>query len=362
MREYLLTGLVAASLCYVLTPFIRNMAIRFKAMADVRERDIHNVSTPRWGGVSMWLAMGLTLLFAQHMRLVGRAYSRELLGIFLAATFVLILGALDDKFELDAVTKLAGQALAAGILLINGVQVLWLPINGVLILPANIGQLLTVIIVVVIINAVNFIDGLDGLAVGVVAIAASCFFAFSYLLAVLNGFTRAGAPSLMTIILVGLCVGFLTHNAYPARMFMGDSGSMLLGLVLAASAITLTGQIDANALSEENGRSTLVPLFLPFAVLAIPLLDLIWAVVRRARSGKSPFAPDKLHLHHRLLNQGNSQNKTTLILYLWTASLAVPVTVAAFTPLWISVILTLVLVLISLFLSFKTNTRSLVDQ
>jgi UDP-GlcNAc:undecaprenyl-phosphate GlcNAc-1-phosphate transferase len=281
------------------------------------------------------------------MRLVGRAYSRELLGIFLAATFVLILGAIDDKFELDAVTKLAGQALAGGILLLNGVQVLWLPINGVVILPANIGQLLTVIIVVVIINAVNFIDGLDGLAVGVVAIAASCFFAFSYLLAVLNGFTRAGAPSLMTVILVGLCVGFLAHNAYPARMFMGDSGSMFLGLMLAASAITLTGQIDANALSEENGRSTLVPLLLPFAVLAIPLLDLIWAVVRRARSGKSPFAPDKLHLHHRLLDTGNSQTRTAIVLYLWTATFAVPVTIAAFAPLWIAILIGLVLLALS---------------
>lgn len=349
MREYLLTGFVAAALCYVITPFIRNMAFRFKAIADVRERDIHVVSTPRWGGVSMWLAMGLTLIFAHNMRLVGRAYSRELLGIFLAATCVLILGALDDKFELDAVTKLAGQALAAGVLLINGVQVLWLPINGVVMLPANIGQLLTVIIVVVIINAVNFIDGIDGLAVGVVAIAASCFFAFSYLLAVLNGFTRAGAPSLMTIILVGICLGFFAHNAYPARMFMGDSGSMLLGLVLAASAITLTGQIDANALSESSTRPTLVPLLLPFAVLAIPLLDLIWAVFRRAKSGKSPFAPDKLHLHHRLLDTGNSQTRTTVVLYLWTATFAVPVTVAAFAPLWIAVVVGCTLLALSFF-------------
>jgi UDP-GlcNAc:undecaprenyl-phosphate GlcNAc-1-phosphate transferase len=196
---------------------------------------------------------------------------------------------------------------------------------------------------------VNFIDGLDGLAVGVVAIAASCFFAFSYLLAVLNGFTRAGAPSLMTVILVGLCVGFLAHNAYPARMFMGDSGSMFLGLMLAASAITLTGQIDANALSEENGRSTLVPLLLPFAVLAIPLLDLIWAVVRRARSGKSPFAPDKLHLHHRLLDTGNSQTRTAIVLYLWTATFAVPVTIAAFAPLWIAILIGVVLLALSYF-------------
>ncbi|NDF03297.1 MAG: undecaprenyl/decaprenyl-phosphate alpha-N-acetylglucosaminyl 1-phosphate transferase [Actinobacteria bacterium] len=336
MREYLLTLLIAATLCYLVTPFIQKLAIRWRVVAGIRDRDIHTEITPRWGGVAMWIALGLTLLIVRDLHLVGKAYGRELQGIFLAATFVVLLGALDDRFELDAVTKLAGQGLAAGILLIHGIQILWLPINGILIIPSNIGQLLTVLIVMVTINAVNFIDGLDGLAVGVVAIASGCFFAFAYLLAVTNGFTRAGAPSLMTVILIGLCIGFLPHNSNPARMFMGDSGSMLLGLILAASAITLTGQIDGNALSAESIGPSLLPLFLPFAVLAIPLLDLGLAILRRTSSGKSPFAPDKLHLHHRLLASGNSQNRTAIVLYLWTATFAVPVTVAAFAPIWIA--------------------------
>ncbi len=341
MREYLLTLLVAATLCYLVTPIIEQLAIRWRVVAAIRDRDIHTAITPRWGGVAMWIALGLTLLMVRDLHLVGKAYGRELQGIFLAATFVVLLGALDDRYELDAVTKLAGQGLAAGILLIHGIQILWLPINGILIIPSNIGQLLTVLSVMVTINAVNFIDGLDGLAVGVVAIASGCFFAFSYLLAVTNGFTRAGAPSLITVILIGLCIGFLPHNSNPARMFMGDSGSMLLGLILAASAITLTGQIDANALSEENIGPTLLPLFLPFAVLAIPLLDLVLAILRRTTSGKSPFAPDKLHLHHRLLASGNSQNRTAIVLYLWTAAIAVPVTVAAFAPIWIALLVSI---------------------
>ena len=147
--------------------------------------------------------MAATLVMVNGMELVGKSFSRELLGIFLAATFVLVIGMLDDRYELDAVTKLAGQGLAAAILLLFGIQILWLPIDGIIILPTNIGQLLTVLVVLVIINAVNFIDGLDGLAAGIVAISAASFFGFSYLLAVENGFSRAGAPSLVTAIGIG---------------------------------------------------------------------------------------------------------------------------------------------------------------
>ena len=338
MREYSLTLLIAAALTYMLTPLVRNFALRQKAVANVRERDIHTETTPRWGGVAMWLSMGATLLMVQNLELVGKAYSRELLGIFLAASFVLLIGILDDRFELDALTKLAGQALAAGILLIFGIQVLWLPINGVITLPPSIGQLVTVMIVLVTINAVNFIDGLDGLAAGIVAISGAAFFAFAYLLAVIYGFSRAGAPSLITAVIIGVCVGFLPHNAHPAKIFMGDSGSMFLGLLLAASAITLTGQIDPNAISAEKLGPTLLPLMLPFAVLAIPLIDLFSAIVRRLRAGQSPFSSDKEHMHHRILRAGNTHLRTTLIMYLWTATIAFPVVVSAFAQLWVAAI------------------------
>jgi UDP-GlcNAc:undecaprenyl-phosphate GlcNAc-1-phosphate transferase len=338
MREYLVTLLISAALCYLITPIVRTMAVRFGAVAGIRERDIHSTPTARWGGVAMWAAMALTFLIVSNLPLVGKSIGHEAQGIFLASTAIVLLGMADDRFELDALTKLAGQVFTAGILLLYGIQILWLPINGVITLPPSIGQLLTVLIVLVVINAVNFIDGLDGLAAGVVAISGIAFFAFAYLLAVDYGFSRAGAPSLVTAVLIGICLGFLPHNLSPAKIFMGDSGSMLLGLLLSVAAITLTGQVDPNAISAEKLGPTLLPLLLPFAVLAIPFLDLLLAVSRRVKAGKSPFAPDNLHLHHRLLSAGNSTGQTILILYLWTATIAFPVTVLAFAPWWVAVL------------------------
>ena len=334
MREYLVTLLLAAALCYVITPFVRTWALKFGAVAEIRKRDIHTTPTPRWGGLAMWISMALTFAMVNHLSLVGKSFGRESLGIFLAATLLVAIGLIDDRFELDALTKLAGQALAAGILLLFGIQVLWVPINGVITLPPSIGQLATVVIVLVTINAVNFIDGLDGLAAGIVAISGAAFFAFAYLLAVVYGFNRAGAPSLITAVIIGICIGFLPHNAHPAKIFMGDSGSMFLGLLLAASAITLTAQIDPNAISAEKLGPTLLPLALPFAVLAIPLIDLFSAIIRRVRAGQSPFSSDKEHIHHRILRAGNTHLRTAVIMYLWTATIAFPVVVSAFAPLW----------------------------
>jgi UDP-GlcNAc:undecaprenyl-phosphate GlcNAc-1-phosphate transferase len=347
MREYLVTLLISAALCYLITPIVRAQAVRFGAVAGIRERDIHITPTARWGGVAMWAAMALTFLIVSNLPLVGKSIGHEAQGIFLAATAIVLLGMADDRFELDALTKLAGQVFTAGILLLYGIQILWLPINGVITLPPSIGQLLTVLIVLVVINAVNFIDGLDGLAAGVVAISGVAFFAFAYLLAVDYGFSRAGAPSLVTAVLIGICLGFLPHNLSPAKIFMGDSGSMLLGLLLSVAAITLTGQVDPNAISAEKLVPTLLPLLLPFAVLAIPFLDLVLAVMRRVKAGKSPFAPDNLHLHHRLLSAGNTTGQTILILYLWTATIAFPVTVLAFAPWWIAVLTALFFALAS---------------
>ena len=355
MREYLITLLISAALCYLITPFVRKFAIRFGAVADIRSRDIHTLPTPRWGGVAMWLAMTFTFLIVNNLPLVGKSFGHETQGIFLATTFVVLLGMADDRYQLDALTKLAGQALAAGILLIYGIQILWVPINGVITLPASIGQLVTVLIVLVTVNAVNFIDGMDGLAAGIVAIAGIAFFAFAYLLAVDYGFSRAGAPSLTTAVLIGVCIGFLPHNAHPAKIFMGDSGSMFLGLLLAAASITLTGQIDPNAISAEKLGPTLLPLLLPFAVLAIPLADLVLAIFRRLKAGKSPFAPDKEHLHHRLMSAGNSQLKTAIIMYLWTATIAFPVTVSAFAPLWVAALTAVILIAITLMVSRRSK-------
>lgn len=358
MREYLVTVLLAAIITYLITPLVRDIAIKFGAVTAIRTRDVHIAPTPRWGGLAMWLAMALTLVIANYLPLVHKSFGQDATGIFLSGSFILFLGLLDDLFDLDPITKFAGQALAAGILLIYGVQILWLPINGITTLPTNIGQLLTVLFVMVVINAINFIDGLDGLATGIVMICAASFFAFSYLLAVVNGLNRAGAPSLITAVVIGLCLGFLPHNFHPAQIFMGDSGAMFLGLLISASAITLTGQVDASAITQENGGTALLPLLLPFTVLAIPLIDFVMAILRRIKAGRSPFSADREHLHHRIMRMGVSQQRTTVILYLWTAMFAIPTVTAAFVSIWIALIFGFIIFIISLSV-IKTNNKKI---
>ena len=188
MREYSTTILIAAVIAFLATPIVRKFASKSGAVMKIRARDIHALPTPRWGGLALWVSVAITLLIARNLPLVEKSFSRETLGIFVSATFILVLGMIDDRFDLDPLTKFAGQALAAAILVLFGVQLLWLPINGILTLPPTIGQILTILFVMVVINAVNFVDGLDGLAVGLVAISALSFFAFSYLLAVENGY------------------------------------------------------------------------------------------------------------------------------------------------------------------------------
>ncbi|MTA53022.1 MAG: undecaprenyl/decaprenyl-phosphate alpha-N-acetylglucosaminyl 1-phosphate transferase, partial [Actinobacteria bacterium] len=181
-----------------------------------------------------------------------------------------------------------------------------------------------------------------------VAIAAVAFFSYSYLLSVVYNFDRAGAPLLITAVVVGACVGFLPHNFYPARIFMGDSGSMVLGLLLGVAAITLTGQIDSNAISAQQLAPTLLPILLPFGVLAIPLIDLILAIIRRTKAGRSPFAPDKEHLHHRIIMLGHSQRSATFLLYLWTFSFAMPLAASAFIPWRFTLLVSLFFIALSL--------------
>jgi UDP-GlcNAc:undecaprenyl-phosphate/decaprenyl-phosphate GlcNAc-1-phosphate transferase len=227
------------------------------------------------------------------------------------------------------------------VMVLQGVQMLYLPIGstllgfeddglpGAFVLGPAEGGVLTILVVVVTINAVNFVDGLDGLAAGIVCIAAAAFFAFSYLLAIDQDLQRATASTLVTATLVGVCLGFLPHNFSPARVFMGDSGSMLIGLLLASSTITLTGSVDPNRVTLDIAPAIL-PLLLPVAVLLVPFVDLLLAVVRRTRAGRSPFAADKQHLHHRLLELGHSHARAVLVMYLWSAVLCYGATAFVF--------------------------------
>ena len=281
MREYLLVLVVAAGVTYLVTPVTRRLAVRIGAMAAVRDRDVHAVPTPRLGGVAMYAGIAAAIFVAERLPHLHSTFtdSSEPIAVLMAGGLVCVLGIVDDVYNIDALTKLAGQILAAGILVLEGVQALWIPEpNGSVFVPGQqLGALVTVIVVVVIINAVNFIDGLDGLAAGVVGLAAAALFAYSYTLSVQHGLDRANPPTLITAVLVGACAGFLPHNFNPARIFMGDSGSMLIGLLLSASVISLTGQLDPNAVSNLELFPTALPVLLPLLVLLVPFLDLMLA-------------------------------------------------------------------------------------
>ena len=325
MKVYVLLLLVAAAITYLTTPIARWIALRTGAITAVRARDVHSVPTPRLGGIAMLSGLAVGLFIASRIPFLAGVFqdSRRVWGILGAAAMVCLLGVADDIWDLDWVTKLVGQVLAAGFLAFCGVRLFQLPIGGVTVGSSRSELFLTVLTVVVAMNAVNFVDGLDGLAAGMIAIGGTGFFVYSYLL------TRQASPTdvsnlatLIVALLVGACLGFLPHNFFPARIFMGDSGSMLIGLVIAAAGIVVTGQIDPTVVSNRQNIPAFLPILLPIAVLLLPLVDMGLAVVRRVGAGKSPFHPDRMHLHHQLLALGHSHRRAVIIMYLWTAVFA----------------------------------------
>ena len=276
---------------------------------------------------------GVAMAFQLPAMRLAFEYGSEMLGVVCASVLLVVVGALDDRYELDAFTKLAGQITAAGVLALSGVQwtILPLPFGGgddglsssLLILDRPQGVLLTVLLTVALVNAMNFVDGLDGLASGIGVIAAGATALFTVGLVLRNGqdpyvFT----PALVAFVLAGACAGFLPHNFNPARIFMGDSGSMLIGLLLAAATTMASGRLNLIATGPGDVLALLSPLIVVASVALVPLVDLVMAVVRRTRAGRSPFAPDKMHLHHRLLEIGHSQRRAVLLIYLWAGVLA----------------------------------------
>lgn len=325
MREYLLVLMVAAVITYAATPLLRAIAVKTGAFTPVRDRDVHSVPIPRLGGVAIFLGFAASMLAASHLPFLRQVFDTgELRGVLWGAAIVCLVGAIDDIRELDWLTKMAGQMIAAGIMAFQGVQFFSLPLFGVTVLPAPILVALTIITVVVCTNAVNFIDGLDGLAAGVVGIAATSFFVYSYLIS--RSYDPPNVFSSATFIsaaLIGCCIGFLPHNFFPARLFMGDSGALLLGLLLAAATISTTGSVTPADVSTNEVVATLAPLVVPLAIILLPLLDVVLAVVRRTRRGQRPWHPDAQHLHHRMLQIGHGHRRAVLLLWLWAAVAAV---------------------------------------
>lgn len=329
LRELLVVLLISAVVTFLATGGVRVLAIGFGAVAVPRDRDVHVKPIPRMGGVGMYIGVVAAVLFAHQLPALrsGFDYKPDIpIAVLVASTVIVLVGIVDDRWGLDALTKFAGQVTAAGVMAVMGLgwYVVYNPFsNTTVVLDGLQGGLVTVAVTVTLVNAMNFVDGLDGLAAGLGLIAALAVFVFC--LGLMNeqgGSVDTYPPALLAAALAGGCLGFLPHNFQPARIFMGDSGSMLIGLMLAAVSTGASGRIPLQGYGPRDIVGLLSPLLLVGAVMFIPVLDLLLAIVRRVRAGVSFSTPDKMHLHHRLLQIGHSHRRVVLLIYLWVGVLA----------------------------------------
>jgi UDP-GlcNAc:undecaprenyl-phosphate GlcNAc-1-phosphate transferase len=330
MIAYSIALIVAALVAHVATPGVVRLARRIGAVDIPDDRKVHAVPTPTLGGAAIFLGFGVGSLVACLLPTLRESLGplslwppSEPVGILIGSSIIFILGVVDDLKGLRAPAKLSGQLLAAGILFLSGVRLYYFrfPFVGAVSLSSDLSAIVTIAWIVVVVNAVNLIDGLDGLAAGITAIAAGTFFIYSYQLKARGLAGPEQSAPLISILIVGATIGFLRYNFNPARIFMGDSGSMTLGFLLAAATIAGVGR---SAPASDIPESVLfyLPLVIPLIVLAIPILDTALAVVRRARRGTHIFVADKEHLHHRLLEIGHGHRQAVLIMYAWTAVIA----------------------------------------
>ncbi|MGH2637518.1 MAG: glycosyltransferase family 4 protein, partial [Actinomycetota bacterium] len=321
MRAYLLVFVVTAGVTFAATPAVRRLSLRLGWIDRPSDRKVHPTPTPTVGGLAIYLGVLAGLVAARFLPFLEGLYqtSSDLDAVAIAGTVVVALGVVDDTSGVSALGKLTGQVLVAGIVVLLGVQLLYFyfPGQGVLSLSADLAVPLTILWVVAMINAINLIDGLDGLAAGMVAIAAGAFFIYM-------AWPDPGAnvepttTAVLSAIAAGASIGFLPWNFHPARIFMGDSGAMLLGLVLAVATISGVG----GELEGPSGGTIAViaiPVLVPLLVLAVPLLDVVLAIVRRMRRGIGVGHADKEHIHHRLMDIGHSHRQAVLLMYLWAA-------------------------------------------
>jgi UDP-GlcNAc:undecaprenyl-phosphate/decaprenyl-phosphate GlcNAc-1-phosphate transferase len=311
VSAYLIVFLAASSTTFLLTPLVRRAVVRVGGVDVPNDRKVHPTPTPTMGGLAMYGGLLVGLLVSRILPFfkVMNLASPEPLATLVTATLIVALGVVDDKRGISALTKFTGQIFVVGILILMGVQLLffWLPALGIVVLAQDQAVLLTLVWVVVVINAVNLVDGLDGLAAGMVAIAAAAF--FIYMVRAPSQFGDASSAALLSAITVGICVGFLPWNFHPAKIFMGDSGSMLLGLLLAIATISGVGRNP----TKPSG------VVMPLLVLFIPFLDVVLAVTRRTWRGQGIGHADKEHIHHRLLDIGHTHPRAVLLMYLWSA-------------------------------------------
>ena len=331
VRTYLLVFGVTAGVTFLATPLVRRVSLVVGWIDRPSDRKVHPAPTPTVGGIAIYLGVLAGLVVARFVPFLSGLYetSSDLDAAAIAGTLIVALGVLDDTKGVSALGKFTGQVLVAGVVVLLGVQLLYFyfPGQGVLSLSADLAVPLTILWIVALVNAVNLIDGLDGLAAGIVAIAAGAFFA--YMVRSPGGDVQASTAALLSAIAGGAAIGFLPWNFHPARIFMGDSGALLLGLVL---AIATTSGVGRNLEGPTGGDLAViaVPVLLPLFVLAVPFFDVLLAIGRRMRRGIGIAHADKQHVHHRLMEIGHSHRQAVLLMYLWSALISGCALVVAF--------------------------------
>ena len=325
---YLFIGVIAALVTFVSTPFVVKLATRMNWVVEPDERRVHKVPTPDVGGIAMFLGFIVALAIAWQMGRFSPVFDNnsEPLGVLLAAILIFATGLIDDIREISSPAKVTGTVIAGLVLVYFGATMFYfrVPFLDVFVLSNDWIPLITILWLMGMSQAINLIDGLDGLAAGIVAIAAASFFLYSRRLDDLGALAQPNMGPLIAIIALGVCVGFLPHNFNPAKIFMGDSGALFLGLLMAVSTSVVGGRADPNSQTYTPGQTYffLAPLFIPLFILGVPILDTLFAIIRRAVNRQGVATADKGHLHHRLMNLGHGQRRSVLILWLWTTILS----------------------------------------
>ena len=325
---YLFIGVIAAVVTFVSTPFVVRLATRMDWVVEPDERRVHKVPTPDVGGIAMFLGFIVALAIAWKMGRFSPVFDNnsEPLGVLLAAILIFATGLIDDIREISSPAKVTGTAIAGLVLVYFGATMFYfrVPFLDVFVLSNDWIPLITILWLMGMSQAINLIDGLDGLAAGIVAIAAASFFLYSRRLDDLGALAQPNMGPLIAIIALGVCLGFLPHNFNPAKIFMGDSGALFLGLLMAVSTSVVGGRADPNSQTYTPGQTYffLAPLFIPLFILGVPILDTLFAIIRRAVNRQGVATADKGHLHHRLMNLGHGQRRSVLILWLWTTILS----------------------------------------
>jgi UDP-GlcNAc:undecaprenyl-phosphate GlcNAc-1-phosphate transferase len=324
LRQFAPIVIASAVVTFATTPFFRRLSFRIGAVQKPDARRVHTEPTALLGGAAVLAGFLSGMLVAWRLDDFAAVFDASTIpfGVALGALAMFAVGQLDDLRDVSPPAKLAGTVLSASVLSIAGVSILFfrIPFAGLLSLSPDMSALLTVLWVIGMTTAINYIDGLDGLAAGIVGIGAAALLLYCERLDDIGAIGPDNVGPIIAAAVLGACLGFLPHNFHPARIFMGDAGALLLGILMAAATIAVGGNTDA----QFSGQTFFffAPLFIPLVILGVPVFDTAFSILRRARRGARVTVADKDHLHHRLMRLGHGQRRSVLILWTWTVLLS----------------------------------------